>query len=76
MIALEVTRLTRRYTLEDATQQRPDRRQWLAEYRVIKGQIAELQANLKTEGQFNQQVELNKEIKRREAELRQMTVGN
>lgn len=75
VIALEAARLTGAYTLKSDAERRAERRQRLSECRAIEGQITDLRAILKKEGQFNRQVELNTKIKRLESELSRLASG-
>ncbi len=70
-IALECARFTGKYRPGVLPEEREARLNRLAASRALEDRIAERKATIRTETQFNRQVEMNAEIKRLEQELRQ-----
>jgi len=74
-IALECARFTGKYCPSVVPEERESRLSRLAASRALEDRIAERKAAIRTETQFNRQVELNAEIKRLEQELRQVAAS-
>lgn len=74
-IALECARFTGKYCPSVGPEEREARLSRLAASRALEDRIAERKAAIRTETQFNRQVELNAEIKRLEQELRQVATS-
>jgi hypothetical protein len=74
-IALECARFTGKYCPGVVPEEREVRLGRLAASRALEDRIAERKAAIRTETQFNRQVELNAEIKRLEQELRQVAAS-
>ena len=68
-VALDCARLTSVYRIEAVAERREERRQRLAHCHELEVQIAEQKADIKTETQFNREVELNIQIKQLEQQL-------
>ena len=66
---MDCARFTGEYQLESTGEERKTRRERLASCHELKGRIAEYQAAIKKETQFNRQMELNTKLKQLESQL-------
>lgn len=75
VVALDCARLSDEFRVESAAEQRAARRERLAACHALELQIADLRATAQKTSQMQRLVELNLDIKRREAELRSLAAG-